>query len=60
MTYDIWCGKCSSGVKCYIYNGDTEERITIDESYEDVKMLYKVLKQFFEEGEKDVKGGIFK
>lgn len=54
MKYDIWCGKCSGGVKCYIYNGDTEERITIDESYEDVKMLYKVLKQFFENGEKTV------
>ena len=36
MKYDIWCGKCSSGIKCEIYNGDTEERITIDESYEDV------------------------
>lgn len=60
MKYDIWCGKCTSGIKCYIYNGDTGESITIDESYEDVKKLYEVLKQFFENGEKDVKEGVFK
>lgn len=60
MKYDIWCGKCSSGIKCHIYNGDTDESITIDESYEDVKKLYDVLKEFFENGEKDVKEGAFK
>jgi len=60
MKYDIWCGKCSSGIKCEIYNCDTDESITIDESYEDVKKLYDVLKQFFENGERDVKSGVFK
>ena len=60
MKYDIWCGKCVSGIKCDIYNRATDESINIDAFYDDVKKLYEVLKEFFENGEKDVKEGVFK
>lgn len=59
MKYDVWCCKCFSGVKCDIHNTDTDETIIIDATREDVKKLYEVLKQFFENGEKDVKSEIY-
>ena len=53
-SYDFYCDKCSSGIKCNIYNRKTEETIAIDGSFYDVMKLYKVLKKFFESGEERV------
>lgn len=55
--YDVCVLKCANDrLLVHIYNGETEEEIRIDETYKDVKKLYQVLKEYFENGEREVIG----
>ena len=55
--YDVSVIKCANKrLLVSIYNGQTDEGIRIDETYGDVKKLYEVLKEYFENGEKEVIG----
>ena len=53
MKYDTGIIECSNKrLQVWVFNGDTDEEIKIDETYEDVKKLYQVLKDYFENGVK--------
>lgn len=40
-------------LQVHLRNVDTDQEIPLDDTYEDVKKLYDVLKEYFENGEKD-------
>lgn len=54
MMYEISVIECASQrLEVNIINQETDESISIDENIDDVKMLYLVLKEYFEK--KDTK-----
>lgn len=54
MIYDISVIECANQrLEVNIINQETDESISIDENIDDVKMLYLVLKEYFEK--KDTK-----
>ena len=53
--YEIYAMHCANDkILVDIYNQKTEETIRIDETSQDVKKLYEVLKDFFENGKEFV------
>lgn len=54
MMYEIYVIECANQrLQVNIINQETDESISIDENIDDVKMLYLVLKEYFEK--KDTK-----